>query len=351
MTVYQTKVSAAYIARRQAAQAGGSQVNFLAGQIILGDGNGSVPAISDLVAAGGVIHEVWRGSVITSVTVDSTNPAQVDIRAVIPSSVGGFWVREFVITDENGSACIFGTTLVEKTSAAQGQTSDLSLIAAIAESDTGVVVLSPPSADYVTIGSMQTAINAHQPTAEEPLYASDTMSQGWLQRLFKIRRATQSPAQIGVERPANDAEFASGAAGATSPWPWPTIGQVRTALNALATQINALNGRIDNIAAQLSPSAHWATPGYVNLFGLIIQWGVVSSPPGQGGFNVTFYSTFPNTCFDVVGVAHNATEHEIADVWCQTVSTTTSGARLYSQGSGAIGWVGSSEIRWIAFGW
>lgn len=350
MTVYQTKVSAAYIARRQAAQAGGSQVNFLAGQIILGDGNGSVPAISDLVAAGGVIHEVWRGSVITSVTVDSTNPAQVDIRAVIPSSVGGFWVREFVITDENGSACIFGTTLVEKTSAAQGQTSDLSLIAAIAESDTGVVTLSPPSADYVTIGAMVTAINAHHPTAEEPLYVQDTTSQGWLQRLFKIRRAVQG--QIGVERPATNDEFTAGApANGASPWPWATLGQLKVKFDAIATQIGALGVQIGDVAAQLIPSAHWATPGYVNLFGLIIQWGVVSSPPGQGGFNVTFYSTFPNTCFDVVGVAHNATEHEIADVWCQTVSTTTSGARLYSQSGGAIGWVGSSEIRWIAFGW
>jgi hypothetical protein len=355
MTVYQTKVSAAYIARRQAAQAGGSQVNFLAGQIILGDGNGSVPAISDLVAAGGVIHEVWRGSVITSVTVDSANPAQVDVRAVIPSSVGGFWVREFVITDETGAVCIYGTTLVEKTSAAQGQTSDLSLIAAIAESDTGVVVLSPPSADYATIGAMQTAINGHQPTAEDPLYATDTTSGGWLQRLFKIKRSTQT--QIGVERPANDAEFTAGV-GSASPWPWATLGQLKGKFDAIATQIAglgtqiaALSSQIANIVAQLTPSAHWATPGYVNLFGLIIQWGVVTSPPGQGGFNVTFYTTFPTACWDVVGVAHNPTEHEIADVWCQTVSTTTSGARLYSQSGGAIGWVGSSEIRWIAFGW
>lgn len=355
MTVYVTKVSAAYIARRQAAQAGGSQVNFLAGQIILGDGNGAVPAISDLVAAGGVIHEVWRGSVITSVTVDSANPDQVDVRAVIPSSVGSFWVREFCVLDETGAACIYGTTLVEKTTAAQGQTSDLSLIAAIAESDTGVVVLSPPSADYVTIGAMQTAINAHQPTAEDPLYASDTTSGGWLLRLLRIRRSTQT--QIGVERPANDVEFLAGI-GSVSPFPWATLGQLKskfdaiaTQISAIGTQITALNGQIAGIIAQLIPSAHWATPGYVNLFGFKVQWGVASSPPGQGAFNVTFYDTFPNTCFDVVGVAHNPTEHEIADVWCQTVSTTTSGARLYSQSGGAFGWVGSSEIRWIAFGW
>ncbi|MBG0809846.1 phage tail protein [Methylosinus sp. H3A] len=234
MTVYATKVSAAYIARRQAAQAGGAQVNFLAGQIILGDGNGAVPAISDLVAAGGVIHEVWRGSVITSVTVDSANPAQVDVRAVIPSSVGGFWVREFVILDENGVACIYGQTLVEKTSAAQGQTSDLSLVAAIAESDTGVVVLSPPSADYATVGALQAAINAHQPTAESPLYAEDTISGGWLQRLFRVRRSNLT--QIGVERPANDAEFAAGV-GSLSPWPWPTLAQVKNALHDIAVAL------------------------------------------------------------------------------------------------------------------
>ena len=249
MTVYATKVSAAYIARRQAAQAGGAQVNFLAGQIVLGDGNGAVPAISDLVAAGGVIHEVWRGSVITSVAVDSANPAQVDVRAVIPSSVGGFWVREFCILDENGVACIYGQTLVEKTSAAQGQTSDLSLVAAIAESDTGVVVLSPPSADYATQAALQSAINGHQPTAEDPLYASDTISSGWLQRLFRIHHST--PTQIGVERPANDAEFAAGV-GSASPWPWPTLAQIKSALQALSTLIG-------NVASALTTSGEGVT--------------------------------------------------------------------------------------------
>lgn len=231
---YGTRPSAHYIARRQAAQAGGAAVNFLGGQVVVGDGNGSVPAISDLVAAGGVVHEVWRGSVITSVTQNVSNLAQIDIRFVIPSSVGGFWIREFCILDELGQPCVYGTTLFEKTSPEQGQPSDLSMIAALAESDASVVVLSPPSADFVTISAMQAAINAHQPTAEEPLYASDTTSQGWLQRLFKIRRATQ--AQIGVERPANDAEFAAGV-GSVSPWPWPTIAQVKNAIQAV---VNAL---------------------------------------------------------------------------------------------------------------
>lgn len=262
MTVYATKVSAAYIARRQAAQAGGSQVNFLAGQVILGDGNGSVPAISDLVAAGGVIHEVWRGAVVTAVTIDAANPAQVDVRFVVPSSVGGFWVREFVVTDEFGAVCIYGTTNVEKTSAAQGQTSDLSMIAAIAESDTAVVVLSPPSADFVTIGAMQAAINAHQPTGEEPLYVQDTTFQGWLQRVFRIRRATQT--QIGVERPATDAEFAAGVGGA-SPWPWPTLAQIKSALQSIAS---ALTGSGEGVAIDDTHRANLAFAGLAAASGL-----------------------------------------------------------------------------------
>jgi hypothetical protein len=234
MTTYATKVSAHYIARRQAAQAGGDPVNFLLGTVIVGDGNGAVPAISALVAAGGVLHEVWRGQVVVAVAVNAQNPAQLDIRVVIPAAIGGvevgpFWVREFVITDELGQPCVYGVTSLEKTTSAQGQISELSWIAAIGESDSSVVILSPPSADFVTGVDMQAAINAHQPTADEPIYVQDTTTGGWLSRVFKIRRAAQG--QIGVERPATDAEFAAGApAGGASPWPWPTLQQVKTAI-------------------------------------------------------------------------------------------------------------------------
>lgn len=244
MTVYSTKVSAHYIARRQAAQAGGTQVDFMAGTVIVGDGNGAVPAISDLVAAGGVLHEVWRGQIVVAVTVNAEEPSQVDIRCLIPAESGGaeigpFWVREFVITDENGVACVFGTTSLEKTTSAQGQISDLSFIAAIGESDSSVVILSAPTSNLVTMGDVQSAINANHPTAEEPLYATDTTVAGWLKRVFKIRRATQSPAQIGVERPATAAEFAAGApANGASPWPWATLQQIKGALDDLTSAIN-----------------------------------------------------------------------------------------------------------------
>lgn len=307
MTVYSTKVSAHYIARRAAAQAGGDPVDFLAGTLIVGDGNGSVPSISDLVTHGGVLHEVWRGNVVVAVTVDENNAAQVDIRCVIPASagvppveIGPFWVREFTITDEAGVACVYGTTAVQKTTSAEGQVSDLAIIAAIGESDSSVVILSPPGSNFATLVDVQNAVNAHHPTAEEPLYKVDTTSpSGWLQRLFKIRRADQT--QIGVERAATDAEFAAGApAVGGSPWPWPTLGQIKAALDAIGTEINAIWVAISNLAVTINlEQEYFILPG-----GIKIQWLTVAGS-GHGPYTPTYRIPF-DTVVAYVGAVDTA---------------------------------------------
>lgn len=295
MTFYATKVSAHYIARRQAAQAGGAPVNFLLGTVIVGDGNGAVPAVSDLVAANAVLHEVWRGAVVVAVNIDEQSATQIDVRCVIPAVINGveigpFWVREFVITDENGVPCIFGTTSLEKTTSAQGQISDLSFVAAIGESDSSVVVLSPPSSNFATLVDVRNAINAHQPTAEEPLYTEDTtLPSGWLSRVFGLRAASMptAPAQgqqlsdtgnSGYGRPATDAEVAAGApAPNTFQFPWVTIQQLvaRTLLPGIGIGIGAdrkinldfasLNGAapsLSDIFAILRPAAEQNPAAY-----------------------------------------------------------------------------------------
>ena len=250
MTVYATKVTQAYLARRAAQAAGGAAINFILGTVVVGDGNGAVPLVSDLLAlnggAGGVTHEVWRGKVVQTVLVNGITPSEIDVKIVIPSTtndgteIGPFWLREFLITDENGVPMVVGTTQLEKsTGTANGQTSDLSWTAAIGESNSSTVVLTPPAAGYATQVDIYSIVNDRTPLAAEPLYRTDSAADGHNKSTFHVRTAAQppsdttadvgNPAELGVGRPATDAEFAAGVPdpGSLTLWPWPTIQQIR----------------------------------------------------------------------------------------------------------------------------
>ena len=237
LQTYATKVTAHYIARRQAAEAGGSRVNFVGGTLIVGDGNGSVPLVSDLISANGVTHEVWRGSAVHAVSINADNPAELDILLVIPAAdenaveIGPFWVREFVILDETNQVCVVGITQVEKTTSAQGQTSDLSWIAGIAESNADVVILTPPSAGFASQTEVVNAVNASLHIGEEPIYISSSLVDGIKHWLHKIRRAAQADQVLGVTRPATDEEFAAGVPmnGSNTAWPYATLQQIKAA--------------------------------------------------------------------------------------------------------------------------
>ena len=260
-TVYGTKVTQAYLNRRAAHEAGGPAINFAAGTVIVGDGNGSVPLISQLISANGVLHEVWRGTVVNAVTIDAQNAAQVDILCVIPSTdgsgneIGPFWIREFAITDENGVVMIVGTTALQKTTGAQnGQTSELAWIAAIGESNNSTVVLTPPAAGFATNIDVYNIVGSRTPLAAEPLYRVDNPNDnGRLRATFKVRTATQpngsgamtDPSKLGSGRPATDAEFAVGHADPQSltPYPWPTLEQVKSML--LGVEAGLLHYGID----------------------------------------------------------------------------------------------------------
>lgn len=242
-TVYGTKATAAYLARRAAHEAGGTAINFVLGTVIVGDGNGTVPGLSDLLAAGGVTHEVWRGAVVRSVTVNATNPSEIDVLCVIPATdgdgheIGPFWVREFAITDENGVVMLVGTTQIQKsTGADNGQTSDLSFIAGIGESNSSTVILTPPAAGFATQVDIYNIVEAMAATASEPIYRIDTTVNGKKYHQFAVRTAPQDIAKLGVGRPATNAEFASGVVDPASltPFPWPTIAQVRGAIPTVA---------------------------------------------------------------------------------------------------------------------
>ena len=240
MMQYANQVTSYCLARIAAFQAGsGAQINFPGGTLVVGDGNGAVPALSALVTANGVTHEVWRGATVSSVSIDANNPQQIDVQCAIPAVIGGvevgpFVMREFALLDETGTCCVVGTANIEKLTSAQGAISDIVFTVAIVVSAIAAVVVSPPSTGFASMVQVEAAINAHQPTAVAPLTQTDTSdAQGWLVRVFGLRAATQI--LTGYGRAATDAEFAAGVPAATGfQWPWPTLVQIHSALASVA---------------------------------------------------------------------------------------------------------------------
>lgn len=255
-TTFANRVTAGYLAKRAAAAAGGSPINFIAGTLVVGDGNGTMPSLSALISANGVLHEVWRGNVIVAVGVNSDNSAQIDIRCVIPAAISGveigpFDIREFALLDAAGDCMVVGQTNVHKSTSAEGQVSDLTLIVSIGESSSEVVLLAPGSSDFVTDAELLAAINAHLPDAQAPLTKTDTtLSGGWIRRVFGLRAARQpapeaSPAVLEVDssgygRPATNSEFTAGASAGGFAWPWPTLQQIKAAFDAINIAISSI---------------------------------------------------------------------------------------------------------------
>ncbi len=101
------------------------------------------------------------------------------------------------------------------------------------------------------MAQVQTFFDANLPTATAPLtQTSTTNPQGWVERVFGIRAASQpadpvtapeDAAATGYGRPASAAEFSGGTpfAGGFA-FPWPTIEQVHAALSAIIASIAAI---------------------------------------------------------------------------------------------------------------
>jgi hypothetical protein len=257
---YATQPTAYYLAAQAAFAAGGPALDIAGGTLVVGDGNGAVPAISALIAANGVTHEVWRGQTIQSVSMDANNAAQLDIQCEVPAAIGGaeigpFTVTEFAILDVLGNCCIVGTTSsLQKTVSSQGQTSDLTWIAAVACA-VGAVTLTPPTGGFASMAQVEAAFNANLPSCAVPLTKTDTPNAGgWIERVFGIEPASQpadpvtattSAAAMGSGRPASAAEWAAGAPTAGGfAWPWPTLQQVAGALAAIVNSITALGASL-----------------------------------------------------------------------------------------------------------
>ncbi|HEO9324428.1 TPA: tail fiber protein, partial [Escherichia coli] len=98
-TKFRTVITTAGAAKLAAATApGGRKVNITT--MAVGDGGGKLP-VPD-AGQTGLIHEVWRHA-LNKISQDKRNSNYIIAELVIPSEVGGFWMRELGLYDDAGT--------------------------------------------------------------------------------------------------------------------------------------------------------------------------------------------------------------------------------------------------------
>lgn len=242
--VYSTAVTPWFIAAQQAVTAGGAAVNLLGGTLNVGDGHGTVPTLSSILANNGVLNQVWTGAP-NSVAVNASNSAQIDVGCLIPTvnssgvEIGPFNVTEFAIYDATGHLCLYGTTNLVKTVSSMGMLTTLQWFASYVESASNAVTVQPPTGSFPTLGQVQTGVAGLLSATSPVAITAALQSSGWTNWNISIAAATA--AAVGVGRPATDAEFAAGAAAASPAyqWPWATLQQIKAAFALFRTRLTA----------------------------------------------------------------------------------------------------------------
>lgn len=132
------KLTAAGAAKVAAAQSGGPAVTLT--HIALGDGNGNpvgVPTGNETT----LLREVFRDQ-LSALYTNPNDATLFMVEGLVPSSVGGFSVREIGVFDSDGLLFAYGNfPETYKPVAAEGSTRDMVIVAAVKVSNASVVNL------------------------------------------------------------------------------------------------------------------------------------------------------------------------------------------------------------------
>ncbi|WP_137132757.1 phage tail protein [Rhizobium sp. FY34] len=89
----------------------------------IGDGNGA--DTNPTAASTALVREIWR-TPVESVATDPDNPSAILVTAIIPTQVGGWWMREFGIFDQAGAMIAVAKPVSQyKPTAQEGQLEDI----------------------------------------------------------------------------------------------------------------------------------------------------------------------------------------------------------------------------------
>jgi phage-related tail fiber protein len=136
----------------------GAKVNIV--EMRLGDGGGAY--YMPTTAATALVNEVWSGE-IANKSISDLSPNIIAVKAVIPSSVGGFTIREAGLFDDDGDLiAVCNMPEIAKATLPDGISSKLDIVMNILLSNTEAVeFVINPTLDPASMDDLTAAIEAH----------------------------------------------------------------------------------------------------------------------------------------------------------------------------------------------
>ncbi|OHV11198.1 phage tail protein [Kushneria phosphatilytica] len=325
---------------------------FSISELAVGDGGGSVPAID--ASATALVNEVRRAQV-NRVETDADNPNWLVVEQVLPPSVGGWYIREVGVFDEDGDLIAIGNypeTYKPQLSEGSSRTQTVRFVMMV--SDTSAVTLKvDPGVVLATREYVDDSIRDHAESRNHP--EATTTALGFVE-LANGTEAKNRSDKKRVLTPDTGGQMLAGHEKATEAHKADQIGLTSTlsvfgsavttvhgVLAALgnsskagiATQQEVNDGSGDNVVTASKLGA-WARLGFESSFGetgylalptwlggFIFQWGQVSlsGPTSDGSANseydhkhtytswsINWPISFPKACYFGLPIPRDITD-------------------------------------------
>ena len=269
-------------------------------------------------------NEKYRGA-INAVTIDESDSNILDVDAIIPPEVGGFYIKTAGIYCDDGS-----------------------LFAVARLADTYKPLLSEGSSKDITLNFKLQIANASESIILKVDNNIVLATRKWCEKMFlKIKdkidayNKTESDEKFALkdDLPELATEIEAG------------IAKLKNVINAKQTDAavteKAVSDAIEAMKNSVAGTAKLSTNGYIKLpSGLILQWMRATS-----GGTQFFPITFPNECF-FVSATHTAQQGSTEAVGIvSTRSFSNSRATFWSSQSGSGAMISGQCLLIFAIGW
>lgn len=176
MSKYKAIVTTAGAAKIAAASAGGKQLKIT--HMAVGDGNGTLPTPNPEQIK--LVNEKYRAT-LNTLTVDRTIDNHIIAELIIPANVGGFWLREMGLYDENG-ALIAVSNMAEsykpQLNEGSGRTQTLRMVLIVSSTE-AIQIIAGGDTVLATRDFVDDAIKEHEKTRNHP--DASTTAKGFVQ--------------------------------------------------------------------------------------------------------------------------------------------------------------------------
>ncbi|NRN13177.1 MULTISPECIES: phage tail protein [Serratia] len=176
MSKYKAIVTTAGAAKIAAASAGGKQLKIT--HMAVGDGNGTLPTPNPEQIK--LVNEKYRAT-LNTLTIDRTIDNHIIAELIIPANIGGFWLREMGLYDENG-ALIAVSNMAEsykpQLNEGSGRTQTLRMVLIVSSTE-AIQIIAGGDTVLATRDFVDDAIKEHEKTRNHP--DASTTAKGFVQ--------------------------------------------------------------------------------------------------------------------------------------------------------------------------